>query len=110
LRLHPLVVQSGPYLIGGYLHARPDAQPLDETQERPAMTPLSRGWLEYWTDGVRRDYWVGTIIFNRALADAVEIVPEEALEFGATEYPIRAGATGMGDLGLPTSGAAHDRR
>jgi hypothetical protein len=110
LRLHPVVVQSGPYLIGGYLHARRDLAPLDEIEARPVMIPLSTGWLEYWADGRRRDYCVGTIIFNRTLADAIEIVPEDALEFGATEYPIRAGATGAGDPGPSASVTGHDRR
>jgi hypothetical protein len=96
LCLHPLVVQSGPYLIGGYLHARPDLAPLDEIEARPVMIPLSTGRLEYWTDGRRRDGWVGTIIFNRALADAIEIVSEDALGSGATDDPIRGGGTGSG--------------
>jgi hypothetical protein len=101
-RPHPLVVQSGSYLIGGYLHARPGVEPLEELESRPVMVPLSMGWLEFWADGRRRHYWVGTIIFSRTLADAIEVVPEEALEFGATEHPIRAGV-GLGAAydGLP---------
>ena len=95
MRLHPLVVRSGPYLIGGYLHARPGVEPMEEINARPAMTPLSMGWLEYWLDGHRHHYWVGTILFNRGLTDAIEFVREEDLEFGATEYAIRAGAVGM---------------
>jgi hypothetical protein len=109
LRLHPLVVQSGSYLIGGYLHTRPDVGPLEEIEDRPVMTPLSTGWLEYWTDGRRRHYWVGTIIFNRTLADAIKIVPEEALEFDATAYPLVAGACRSGNPGLLARGAGREQ-
>jgi hypothetical protein len=108
LRLHPLVVQSGPFLIGGYLHAPPDVEPLEEIEGRPAMTPLSTGWLEYWTDGRRRRYWVGTILFNRGLADAIELVREVDLEFGATSYPIRAGTGRREDPGPLTGGTGYE--
>ena len=88
LRRHPLVVQSGPYLIGGYLHARPGIGPLDEMERRPSMVPLSLGWLEYWVAGRRRAQWPGTIVFNRSLVDAIEVVSEAELEFGVTSFPI----------------------
>jgi hypothetical protein len=88
-RLHAIAVESGPYLIGGFLHARPGVSPLDELRERPPMVPLSMGWIEHWRDGRRRDYWVGTILFNRGLADAVEVVAEEDLAFGVLTRPIR---------------------
>jgi len=87
-RLHPLVVQSGPYLIGGYLHVPSGAVPLSEIAARPRMTPLSSGWLEYWSDGRRHDQWSGTIVFNRDLADAIELVGEEDLEFGMLSWPL----------------------
>ena len=88
LRLHPLVVQTGPYLIGGFLHARPGIGPRDEIDRRPSMVPLSLGWLEYWIAGRRRAQWPGTIIFNRGLVDALELVNEEDLEYGVTSHPI----------------------
>ena len=109
MRLHPLVVQSGPYLIGGYLHAPPGVGPLEEIEDRPAMTPLSTGWLEYWTDGHRRRQWVGTILFNRGLADEIELVREEDLQFGATGYPLRAATGRRGDPGPSAGGAGYDR-
>jgi hypothetical protein len=91
LRRHPLVVQSGPYLIGGYLHARPRIGPLEEMGRRPSMVPLSLGWLEYWVGGRRRAQWPGTIVFNRLLVDAIKVVSETELEFGVTSHPIIAG-------------------
>jgi hypothetical protein len=93
LRRYPLVVQSGPYLIGGLLHARPGIGPRDEIDGRPSMVPLSLGWLEHWVAGHRRAQWVGTIIFNRRLIDAIEVVDAEDLMFGVTTHPIRAATT-----------------
>ena len=68
-RQYPLRVRAGAYQIGGFLHARPDVAPLAEIAERPTMVPLSSAWLEYWRDGHRVGQWVGTILFNRDLAD-----------------------------------------
>lgn len=107
-RLHPLVVQSGPYLIGGYLHARPGIGPVEEIESRPAMVPLSTGWLERWIEGKRHRQWAGTIIFNRTLADAIEVVGEGDLEFGVTSYPIRSGTGRRGNPELPAAAAWAD--
>ena len=93
LRTHPLVVQSGPYLIGGYLHAHPGIGPRDEIEGRPPMVPLSLGWLEYWIDGRRRAQWAGTIVFNRGLVDAIVLTPAEgALEAFAVHRASRSPA------------------
>lgn len=85
-RLHPLVVKSGSYLIGGYLHARPGVAPLVEIGQRPPMIPLSSASLEYWREGCRVAQWVGTILFNRDLAEAIDVVHEEDLEFGTLTW------------------------
>jgi hypothetical protein len=92
LRLHPLVVQSGPYLIGGFAHARHGVGPIEEIESRPPMIPLSTGWIEHWAGGQRHRQWAGTILFNRLLVDAIELVSEADLEFGVTTFPIRSGA------------------
>ena len=81
-RAHPLVVQSGPYLIEGFLHAAPGVAPMTSVQERPSMIPLTSACVEYWTDGQRKRQWVGTIIFNRELADWIEPVVVDDLEYG----------------------------
>lgn len=88
LRLHPLVVQTGPYLIGGFLHARPGVGHRAEIDGRPSMVPLSLGWIEHWVAGRRRAQWPGTIIFNRGVVDAIELVNDEDLEYGMTSHPI----------------------
>lgn len=88
LRLHPLVVQAGPYLIGGFLHVRHGLEPIEEIELRPPMVPLSTAWLEHWRDGRRQRQWAGTILFNRTLADAIEVVRDADLEFGVLTYPL----------------------
>ena len=108
LRLHPLVVQTGPYLIGGYLHAQPGVAPLEELRTRPAVVPLSDGWLELWSDGRRRQQWVGTILFNRLLADAIELVRDEDLEYGMTGYPLRPRTDHPVRAGSPDGEAERD--
>lgn len=86
---HPLVVQSGPYLIGGFLHARVGDSPIQDIERRPPLVPLSTGWLEHWIDGHRHRQWAGTILFNRALVDTMKVVREDDLEFGVMSHPIR---------------------
>ena len=103
LRLHPLIVQSGPFLIGGFLHAPPGTTPHDEVEGRPPMVPLSLGWLEYWADGHRRAQWSGTILFNRGLADAIDVVREEDLALDAMAYPIRSAGSDAGSLEPPAA-------
>jgi len=71
-RPRPIAVQSGPYLLAGFLHAPPGLEPLADLATRPAMVPLTDAWLEYWVGDHARRQWVGTLIFNRGLADRVE--------------------------------------
>ncbi len=72
------------------------------------MVPLSTAWLEYWIAGRRHRQWAGTILFNRTLVDAMQLVGEEDLVFGATSYPIRPVAAAPGGLGAPESGIGDD--
>ena len=76
-RLHPLAVRCGPYRIGGFFHARPGAEPLAEVAARPPIVPLSLAWIEHWRGGRRDGDWAGTILFNRLLADAIDVVSDE---------------------------------
>lgn len=76
-RLHALSVRCGPYRIGGFFHARPGADPLHELAGRPPIVPLSLAWIEHWRDGRRDGDWSGTILFNRLIADAIEVVRDE---------------------------------
>ena len=79
---HAAVIQLGEYLIGGYAHATPGADPLASITKRPPLVPLTDARLEYWPMGEHRRTWIGTMIFNRDLADWIRIVSEEELELG----------------------------
>ena len=46
------------------------------------MVPLTDAWMEYWQAGQRLRQWIGTIVFNRDVADWIRVVAEEDLEFG----------------------------
>lgn len=71
-RLHPIVVQLGPYLVAGFLHAAPGVTALDEIRSRPPMVPLTDAWLEHWVGGRPNRQWVGTMIVHRHLAERIE--------------------------------------
>ena len=79
---HPVAVQLGDYLMGGYAHATPGEDGLASMLGRPPMVPLTDAWLEYWPGRQRRRSWIGTMIFNRDLTDSIRLVSEEDLELG----------------------------
>lgn len=81
-RSHPIAVQAGHFLIGGYAHTTQLGDPLANLLDRPPMIPLTDAWIEYWPDGVRRRQWIGTIVFNRDQTDWIRVVTEADLEFG----------------------------
>lgn len=76
---HPVVVESGPYLIGGHLHAAPGANPMLRILGREPMVPLTAAWITHRSDGDPRLQPVGTIIVNRELATRIARVTEEEL-------------------------------
>ena len=77
---HPVVVESGPYLIGGYLHAAPGVDPMVRVLGGPPMVPLTHAWIAYTpgTDDLRDR--IGTIIVNRERATRIERVSEQDLD------------------------------
>ena len=77
---YPVAVQLGEFLLVGYAHATPGDDPMTSISERPPMVPLTDARLEYWPAGERRRTWIGTMIFNRDLADWIKVVTEEELE------------------------------
>ena len=78
-RTHPIAIQSGNYLIGGYLHAPPGSDPIASMGERPLMVPLTDAWIEYWSGGERTKQSSGTIIVNREQVDWMRVVIDEDL-------------------------------
>jgi hypothetical protein len=79
---HPVAVQLGEFLMGGYAHAMPGDDALASMLERPPMVPLTDAWLQHWPAGERRRTWIGTMVFNRDLTDSIRLVTEEDLELG----------------------------
>lgn len=79
---HPIAIQAGNYLIGGYLHVVPGADPIASAWDRPPMVPLTDAWIEYWADGERQHQWIGTIVVNRDATDWIRVVTEEDLIYG----------------------------
>jgi hypothetical protein len=75
-------IQTGHYMVGGYVHAPAGVSPERSVDERPSMIPLTDAWIEYWSGGQRRRQWVGTIVVNRELADSWRFVSDEDLAFG----------------------------
>lgn len=78
-RAHPVAVQSGNYLICGYLHVPPGIEPLSSARTRPAMIPLTDATIEYWVQGKREHQATGTIIVNRDAMDSIRVVTHEDL-------------------------------
>lgn len=78
-RTHPLAVQAGNYLIGGYLHVPPGIDPLVSARERPPMVPLTDALIEYWAHGRREHQAIGTIVFNRDAVDWIRVVTHDDL-------------------------------
>ena len=85
-RTHAIAIQSGNYLIGGYLHAPPGSDPIVSLGERPRMVPLTDAWIEYWSGGERTKQSSGTIIVNRDQVDWVRVVTDADL-FGGLLRP-----------------------
>lgn len=79
---HAAAIQIGEFLVAGYAHATPGEDPLATIRNRPAMVPLTDARLEYWPAGQHRRTWIGTIVFNRNLADWVRVVTDDELELG----------------------------
>jgi hypothetical protein len=76
---HPIAVQSGRYLVGGYLHAVPGAAPVVAFNDRPTMIPLTYAWIEHWSGGVRSIQSTGTIVVNRDKVDWMRVVTDDDL-------------------------------
>ena len=84
--MHPVAVQSGLYLVHGYLHARPGAEPLASARWRRSMIPLTDASIEYSLGGVPQLATSRTIVVNRDLADWMRLVGEHELR--STGQPV----------------------
>lgn len=79
----PTLVEAGPYLIGGYLHARPGADPLARVRNGEPMIPLTEAWIAHRRGDALVSRRVGTIIVNRHLVTRFRSVDEAELRAAA---------------------------
>lgn len=68
----PVGMRAGPYLIHGYVHTPPGADPLQQFRRRKPMVPLTEAWIEYPAAGELRRARVGTLIVNRHFVDWID--------------------------------------
>ncbi|MEW6224387.1 MAG: hypothetical protein AB1627_07130 [Chloroflexota bacterium] len=72
-RPSPVTLQAGPYVIRGYVHGPPGADPITQFRRRPPMVPLTEAWIEYVAAGEQHQARVGTIIVNRDQVDWIRV-------------------------------------
>lgn len=65
----PVVAGIGPYVVYGYLHARPGSDPLVDLGRREPMVPLTDASIRYERNGVPWREEASTLIVNRDRAD-----------------------------------------
>jgi hypothetical protein len=61
----PVGMRAGPYIIHGYVHTPPGADPLQAFRRRKRMVALTEGRIEYMAGSQTHRARVGTIIVNR---------------------------------------------
>jgi hypothetical protein len=79
-RAWPILVQSQPYLIRGYLHSLPGSDPIASFRHRKPMIPLTDAWIEYISAGKPQRVALGTVVVNRELADWFRLTVSEEVE------------------------------
>jgi hypothetical protein len=92
-RTHPVAIQSGDYLVAGYLHVAPGTDPMAGFKGRPAMVPLTYAWIEHWSGEVRSAQSAGTIVVNRDRTEWMRLVTDEDLISGQLR-PVRPSRPG----------------
>jgi hypothetical protein len=78
---HAVLIQSGPYVIRGYLHVLPGADPLASARRRRPMVPLTNAWVEYAVGGALCHSELGTIVVNRETADWMRLASDAEVAF-----------------------------
>ena len=70
---------SGRYLMYGYIHGRPGADPLIHVGRRPPMIPLTDATIAYDTPNGWKHDDASTLIINRDTADWLRLAKEDEL-------------------------------
>jgi hypothetical protein len=87
---HPILVEAGPYLVGGYLQAPAGSDPLARVRAGEPMIPLTDAWIASRSDAGIARRRLGTVIVNRHRVDRFRLVSETDL--AAAAEPLAATA------------------
>ena len=98
-RPYPVTLQTGPYLIHGYVHELPGTDPLQQIRRRKPMVPLTDSWIEYRSAAQNQRTRVGTIVVNRELLDWIRLSRDEEIRLPdlpaeTNADPLATGLTG----------------
>ena len=78
-RPYPITLKTGAYVIHGYVHGLPGADPIQQIRRRRTMVPLTEAWMEYQSGGQNHRARVGTILVNHELWDWVRLSRDEEI-------------------------------
>lgn len=78
-RPFPVTLKTGPYVIHGYVHGLPGADPIQQIRRRKVMVPLTESWMEYQSGGQNHRARVGTIVVNHELWDWIRLSRDEEI-------------------------------
>lgn len=78
-RPYPVTLQTGPYVIHGYVHGLPGTDPLEQIRRRKPMVPLTESWIEYRSAAQNHRTRVGTIVVNQELWDWIRMSRDEEI-------------------------------
>jgi hypothetical protein len=70
---------AGPYVMHGFVHGRPGADPMVHIGRRPPMIPLTDATIAYDRREGRRHDAASTLIVNRDIADWIRLAREDEL-------------------------------
>jgi hypothetical protein len=87
-RQHPIVAKVGPYIVRGYFHALPGADPLASFGRRAPFVPFTDAWLEFAIAGQTQRPYSGALLVNRDTADWIDTVADD--EVALPEIPVEA--------------------
>ena len=74
-----VAVGAGRYVVHGYIHTRPGADPMIDLGRRPSMIPLTDATIVYHTAGSGRRDQASTLIVNRDAADWMRLARSDEL-------------------------------
>jgi hypothetical protein len=87
-RQYPIVAKVGPYIVRGYFHTLPGADPLASFGRRAPFVPLTDAWLEFAIAGQVQRPYSGALLVNRDTADWVETAADD--EVAPPEIPVES--------------------